>query len=173
MSESLDDHRSWLKAVVHASRLAELSDAPAIDLSGCRPSRTPLEELIVRGLRAEHELRRQKRAAAPLNGTVARLLRVIAETSRIPDCSPQLVAATLGVSTSTASRLCRRATGDSIMERVHRVRVERAVQLLADSTLSVKEIAFEVGYARTSALDRQFSRLLGIQPTALRRNDGK
>ena len=173
MSESLDDHRSWLKAVVHAARLAELSDAPDVDLSGCRPSRTPLEELIVRGLRAEHELRRQKRAAAPVNGTVARLLRVIADTSRMPDCSPQLVATILGVSVSTASRLCRRATGDSIMERVHRTRVERAVQLLADSTLSVKEIAFEVGYARTSALDRQFSRLLGIRPTALRRNDGK
>ena len=104
-----------------------------------------------------------------MNGSVARLLEVIAEKSAIPDCSPQLVADVLGVSVSTASRLCRRATGDSIMERVHRTRVERAVELLTNTTLSVKEIAFEVGYARTSALDRQFHRLLGVRPTALRK----
>jgi AraC-like DNA-binding protein len=169
MSILLDERRAWLKAVVHAARIAEVAGFDEVDFSGCRPPATPLEALLVRGLEAEHASRRQERTHRVADPAAARLSEVVDTIATDPDCSPRRIAAALSMSTASAHRLCRRLTGETLMRRVHRSRVNRALRLMLETTISVKEVAAAVGYPRTSALDRQFHHILGCRPSDARK----
>lgn len=59
-------------------------------------------------------------------------------------------------------------TGSTPMEHVRLLRLQMAERLLADSTLSVGEIAVRVGYSSQSAFTVAMSRHLGITPRQLR-----
>jgi transcriptional regulator GlxA family with amidase domain len=59
----------------------------------------------------------------------------------------------------------RKLFGSSPQAMLTRLRIDRAKELLRTSTLSVKEIAFEVGYSRQHDLTRAFHKYSGISPT--------
>lgn len=79
------------------------------------------------------------------------------------------IADAFGLSRRHATRLFRRHTGLSIGDYRNRQRVETARRLLAESTLSVGEIAWRTGFESGSALARAMRRTLGASPSALRR----
>lgn len=64
------------------------------------------------------------------------------------------------------ARMFARATGHGPHHFVIERRVEAAERLLADGTLSLKEIATQVGFADQSHLTRHFKRLRGLPPRA-------
>ncbi|MEO7455329.1 MAG: helix-turn-helix domain-containing protein, partial [Gemmatimonadaceae bacterium] len=66
------------------------------------------------------------------------------------------------------ARRVARATGMSPVQFLQRVRVERAVELLETTTLSVEEIARRVGYAEPTTLRRLLRREAGALPRELR-----
>lgn len=74
----------------------------------------------------------------------------------------------MGKSEWSLSCRIKRATGRSVPQHIHDRRVERAKHLLATTSKSVKEIAADVGYDRTSDLDREFVKRLSITPRAWR-----
>lgn len=82
-----------------------------------------------------------------------------------------LVAARLSVTRWHLARVLRAATGESFLAHLHRARVAAACALLAtgDPLLSIKEIAYDVGYARTRELDRRFRKATGMTPGEYRR----
>ncbi len=72
------------------------------------------------------------------------------------------------MSRSNLMRVFRKATGQTPIEYLIRLRIQRAMALLRNSTLSVTEIAFEVGFKDSNYFTRQFRRVLGQSPRSFR-----
>ncbi len=66
-------------------------------------------------------------------------------------------------------RLFTRAFGESPLEFLTRVRMERAQTLLRSRELTVSEVCLEVGYSSLGSFSSLFSRRMGCAPTEFRR----
>lgn len=73
------------------------------------------------------------------------------------------------VSASYLSRIFKEKTGIGFNEYLTKVRLEESEKLLADSNLSVKEIAAAVGYQDEKYYSKLFKKTIGIKPTDYRR----
>lgn len=74
----------------------------------------------------------------------------------------------LGVSASTLTRRFKEATGGTVAAYVARRRAERATQLLATTSQSVRDIAMFVGYDDANYFVKVFRAEYGMTPTAYR-----
>lgn len=81
-------------------------------------------------------------------------------------------AAQAGLSRAHYNRRFRQITGTAPNDFVIRKRIERAGMLLRETTLPIKAIAVSLGYEDTGFFSRQFRRVAGCAPSALRRGDG-
>jgi AraC-like DNA-binding protein/transposase len=102
-------------------------------------------------------------------GAVVAEMRSVIDERLDEDVPLDDVAGAFGLSRRHATRLFRQHTGMSIGEYRNRQRVEAAHRLLAESVLSVGEIAWRTGFESGSALARATRRALGVSPSALRR----
>ena len=82
--------------------------------------------------------------------------------------SVEELAAASGLTPRTFARRVANATGMSPVQFLGRLRVERAVELLETTDLSVEAIAREVGYAEPTTLRRLLRRATGEAPRSLR-----
>lgn len=101
-----------------------------------------------------------------------RVERALAEITRRfgdPTLRLRAVARQLAVSDCRLTHLLKEATGWTFGAHLHARRVSEARRLLADSTLSVKEIAARVGYSTTTQLDRHFGKTVKVMPSEYRR----
>jgi AraC-like DNA-binding protein len=73
-----------------------------------------------------------------------------------------------GLGSSQLHALFRELTGYSPMEYLRRLRIELARELLADPSLSIKEVAARAGFSEPNHFSRVFSRIDGVPPTAFR-----
>lgn len=73
-----------------------------------------------------------------------------------------------GLSSSRLQALFREVTGYPPLDYLRRLRVEEARRLLADSRLTVKEIAARAGFRETSHLSKVFRRVDGLSPAHYR-----
>jgi AraC-like DNA-binding protein len=78
-------------------------------------------------------------------------------------------AAQLGMSESRFSRFFRRATGNTFVDFVNRVRINRACQLLMESDRYITHICYEVGFNNVANFNRRFLEIKGMTPTEFRR----
>jgi AraC-like DNA-binding protein/mannose-6-phosphate isomerase-like protein (cupin superfamily) len=99
---------------------------------------------------------------------------LIAETVQYIDEHPQTnltnvdLAKRAGISPRSFSERFRDATGKSPAQyRIH-CRAQAASKLLIDSDLSIKEIAFSLGYPDQFAFSRQFKTIYGVSPSRFR-----
>jgi AraC-like DNA-binding protein len=99
-----------------------------------------------------------------IQAIVARITDHLAE----PLALAQL-AAEFGMSDSRFSRLFRRATGNTFVDFVNRVRVNRACQLLMESDRLVTHICYEVGFNNVANFNRRFLEVKGMTPRQFRR----
>src|SRR6266404_3085453 len=75
----------------------------------------------------------------------------------------------LGISGRRLARLFRRCLGVTVREYVKRKRLWLAAQRLKNPALSVKEIAFSLGYRTVWDFQRQFKQLFSLTPTEFRK----
>ena len=68
------------------------------------------------------------------------------------------------------SRMFREAYGESPYSYLMTRRIERAMTLLRRGDLSVTEICFEVGFSSLGTFSTRFSELVGMPPSAYRRD---
>jgi AraC family transcriptional regulator len=86
------------------------------------------------------------------------------------DLSLQAIADVAGMSASHLKSTFRKATGIPVHQYVIRRRVERAVLLLRDGKLPIRQIAVELGFAHQSHLALHMKRLLGVSPRQVLRS---
>jgi len=107
--------------------------------------------------------------AATESRVVMSAMKTIEERFAVQHTTVTTIAAGLRVSVEHLCRLVKRQTGHSVGYHIHRLRTQKASALLTGSHLSIKEIAYNVGYSNTNRLDYHFKRFIGIAPAALRR----
>ena len=78
------------------------------------------------------------------------------------------LAAVVQISPHYFTRLFKQSTGLTPHQYVIRRRVERAKELLLKGELSIAEVAYSVGFANQSHLNRHLKRLLGVTPRYIR-----
>ncbi|MBR4529853.1 MAG: helix-turn-helix domain-containing protein [Lachnospiraceae bacterium] len=84
------------------------------------------------------------------------------------DLSLDEVSSRADVSPYYFSRLFKEETGETFMEYLTALRVNRAKELLADPAMSVKDICTAVGYADPNYFSRIFKKAEGVTPTEYR-----
>lgn len=80
----------------------------------------------------------------------------------------ETVATALGVSAEHLARVLRRDTGKGPLEHLHTLRQAHALELLADHTLPIEEIAARCGFTSRSYFTQFFTRRIGQSPRAYR-----
>ena len=73
------------------------------------------------------------------------------------------------MSRSNLMRVFRKATGQTPIEYLLRLRIQRAMDMLRNTELGITEIALEVGFNDSNYFTRQFKRILGESPRSFRR----
>jgi PAS domain S-box-containing protein len=73
-----------------------------------------------------------------------------------------------GMTVTQLERTMKRTLGMTAKQLVVRCRVEVALEMLHDSTLSIAEVSARAGYYDQSAFTRQFRRVVGVTPGAYR-----
>jgi AraC-like DNA-binding protein len=100
---------------------------------------------------------------------IARALEFIVQRQHNSNLALATVAAEVKLSPWYFARLLRRETGHTFEFYLHWIQVRQTQILLHERTLSVKEIAYMVGYRSTTQLDRLFRQIYGTSPKAYRR----
>jgi AraC-like DNA-binding protein len=72
------------------------------------------------------------------------------------------------MSRSNLMRVFRKATGQTPIEYLLRLRIQKAMELLQNSDLKITEIAFEIGFNDSNYFTRQFKRIQGLSPRDFR-----
>jgi len=96
-------------------------------------------------------------------GLAERILRRIERDFADPELGPRPVADALGISKRYLQALLA-ARGTSFVQQLANVRLERACDLLSQSSLPIAEIAFRCGFLDPGYFGRQFRRRFGSTP---------
>ncbi len=72
------------------------------------------------------------------------------------------------MSRSNLMRVFRKATGQTPIEYLVRLRIQRAMEMLRNTDLAITEIAMEVGFNDSNYFTRQFRRVVGTTPRDFR-----
>ena len=78
------------------------------------------------------------------------------------------VARLIGISTQHVCRVLRRERGLTFADLLRDVRLQEAQRLLRESSCSMKEIAFRVGFRHPSQFTRAFIGTCGVSPSQFR-----
>jgi AraC family transcriptional regulator len=107
------------------------------------------------------------RMAAPV---AAQRIRAVQDRLHANVSSPDLaeLAALCGVSPRHLTRVFKTATGKTLGQYIAEVRMAKAMQLLAGSNCSIKEIAAELGFSAVPAFYAAFHRGVGMTPRQYR-----
>jgi AraC-like DNA-binding protein len=73
------------------------------------------------------------------------------------------------MSRSNLMRVFRKATGQPPIEYLVRLRIQRSMEILYNTDLSVTEIAMKIGFNDSNYFTRQFRKVNGLSPTAYRK----
>lgn len=68
------------------------------------------------------------------------------------------------------SQLFKEVTGTNLSDHLEKVRMDNAATLLRDKSLTVDEIAVQVGYNSSHSFRRAFKRVMGVAPSAFRQS---
>jgi len=98
----------------------------------------------------------------------ARAQFVIEKRHADPALSVERVARLIGISTQHLCRVLRRERGFTFAELLRDVRLREARRLLRESSCSMKEIAFRVGFRHPSQFTRAFAGECGVPPSQYR-----
>jgi AraC-like DNA-binding protein len=152
-----------------AAAISELLDLNSADLQGS--FRRALEHSTDLGDdSARHEFERDFAAGSLIHDVrIAAALRRMRAEHKNPNLRLGDIAKMVGLSTSHLHRLLLRDTHQGFLDNLRAIRIGTAARLLANTTLSVKEVAFEVGYKHVSELDRHFRLMYGMSPSLWRR----
>lgn len=121
---------------------------------------------ILSGIRREI----RERQSSNLKGMVAKANAYIREHFRNPLLSLSDVADHVYLNASYFSRVYKNETGESFIEALTRIRLERAKELLRDSREKIAEISQDTGYQNTRYFCSVFKKHTGLTPLEYRKS---
>ncbi|WP_273545580.1 helix-turn-helix domain-containing protein [Paenibacillus caui] len=83
------------------------------------------------------------------------------------------LAQTLGLNRKYFAELFKSAAGMPPQQYLSRYRMSKACELLESSELSIKEIAYSVGYTDQLLFSRMFKKIIGMSPSDYRVSEGQ
>lgn len=105
----------------------------------------------------------------PENSSDLQYIQYVNEHITDPNLSISLIADHFNMSTSYFSKRFKKATGESLLDHIHRERLTMAKQIMAEHPeATLKEICDQVGYASPLTLNRAFRKYEGITPSDYR-----
>lgn len=119
------------------------------------------------GLLPEHD--QQQALLSGINTFSASIIRWIEDHFK-ENCSLEILATVSGCSEGHASRRFRKETGGTIQEYVVMRRIRHACELLVHTSLTVREVGLESGFAEYAWFITSFRRLMGKTPLQYRRS---
>jgi AraC-like DNA-binding protein len=177
--------REWMQRVLEVWQSVADGWSPADSVSASAALRMfksraplathPLEDAILRAI--ENSLAGITPGdAGPLQDSLAsdRRLRVAVQfvytNYARQNLNETMVASVVGLSRGAFSRLFHRHFAGTFRQLVSSTRLTQAARLLSETTCSVKEITYLVGYKSVSEFDRQFKTTFGMSPKQFRRH---
>lgn len=109
------------------------------------------------------------RNRAAMRDKLNRLRSTLRDSPNLP-WTIEMLCLESGIPKSTLQKYYKQFFGKSVFEELIRFRVEMAKQLLAETDLTLKEIAVRCGYSTESYFMKQFKNVTDITPTAYRRS---
>lgn len=179
--------RGWaVGALLRPAAVLALLPDPGALADSARPLDAPaLAEAVTAAMTAGEVADRHERAVAafadwllarvPPADDEARLANALVE---LVGADPSLLrvedaAAALGVSVRTVQRLARRYVGITPVAMIRRRRLQEAAERLrTEPGIPLADVAADLGYADHAHLTRDFRAVLGITPSAYRRDSG-
>jgi two-component system response regulator YesN len=107
------------------------------------------------------------------NNEIANKIENILVNRYHEDLYIDLISDELGMSSRHISRLYKKYYGVSIYERLAKIRIEKAKEILANTDISVEEVGCLVGINNKNSFGRFFKRMEGISPGKYRQLYGK
>lgn len=102
------------------------------------------------------------------NEFYSRFLSLVSAKMGNPDLNIDSIAAELGLGRSQFYRKIKSLTNYSPVELLRKLRLEKARELLASTSRTISEIAYEVGFTAPAYFTRVYREAYGETPTALR-----
>lgn len=124
-------------------------------LVGCR------ERVLLAG--PAYDVKAQRYLSSTINQVLSYIQQNVSGTLREAD-----VAELAGMSVSTFTRFFRKHTGCTLVQYLHRLRINEACELLMCTNLSVTDICYRVGFNNLSNFNRQFLAAKDMPPSRFR-----
>ncbi|MCI8416685.1 MAG: helix-turn-helix domain-containing protein [Lachnospiraceae bacterium] len=102
------------------------------------------------------------------NRIVAKAREYIDENYDRGDLSIQLIAESIGINASYLSNLFATCTGENLVSYINEYRINVAIHLLLNTTISIKEIGYKTGFNTAQNFNRVFKRVTGRTPSKYR-----
>lgn len=153
----MDDRLRVVATSLACEARQDISDPLATEALGLYAA-----SVLIRGARTS--LRSSSAGAPRIVSRAAAFL----ETHGMEPVTIAEIAQAAGVSSVHLQRCFRAELGCSVVEYVHRLRIDRARSLLGETDLTMLEITQRVGFASQSHLSRLFSREIGVSPSRYR-----
>jgi len=157
---------SWLRSILGQLSAEYLSQQPGAQLAVSKLTEVLMVELIRMNFGRNEQ---------------STLMRALAD-KHIADSLSQLhnnlshawtldaLAKEVGLSRAGFAKRFKELVGLSMFDYLTQLRVQRAKELLSDTTLSLYEVANQIGYESDLAFTRTFKKRTGVTPTAYRKN---
>jgi len=127
-----------------------------------RQLRTEAKALLDRLVRAAEEHR------GNLETDAARKIERFVRDHCHEDLSLETIARQVGLSPHYVSKIFKERTGVNYIDYLTECRVEKAKELMRDPSLSLKEIAIDVGYRDPNYFSKVFRKVCGLSPSEYR-----
>ena len=105
------------------------------------------------------------------NGMLQSVHEYLVENALDPMLNVNLVAEKFGLSVVTLNRRFRQRYGSTMVSIVSEIRMQKAMELLRDSDMRIKDIVTAVGYFDVPNFSRKFKAALGMTPGQYRRRE--
>lgn len=127
-----------------------------------------VENLLVRLKEHLDQEKRTESPASPHYSDVVQMMQKLAKEHFTQNFSLENAAEALSMNSAYLSRLFKQQCGQTYSDYLVSLRIERAKELLADPTVKVYEIGYEIGYKNTQHFYKVFKQLTGMTPTEYR-----
>jgi AraC-like DNA-binding protein len=159
----LQDSVRWYRLLADLASM--MSSDPAL---GQHLGKVLVSELLFDRLREEKKLAPLNRSGDP---RIERILQRMKDELASPALSIEELARGIDLTATQMRKLFRRETRRGPKQYLHRLRLEKAVDLLRHSTQTIKQIAAECGFTTDNYFHLAFRKAFGATPMAFREKE--